>query len=126
MKCPKCDSAMETVSFTGKHVERCTGCKGLWIRKDEFAQLKRDDWLAPHIDQASIKEGRKFDALEDVACPVCAKTLHHVVDEKQSHIMYEQCPAGCGVFFDAGEFKDLATETFWDKFKTKHKFRKNK
>ncbi|MBT8132857.1 MAG: zf-TFIIB domain-containing protein [Gammaproteobacteria bacterium] len=110
---------MEPVSFTGTPVHRCTSCQGLWLGSNEFSRLVKDDWLAGILDESPTKQGVAHDKMTEVKCPVCDNMMHHITDEKQPHILYEQCDKGCGVYFDAGEFKDLAQDTFWDKFKTK-------
>ena len=118
MKCPKCQANMESNSYGGSPVQRCTNCHGLWFGSNEFAKLIKDDWLAGFIDNNRTKESIKQDKLAEVHCPECNARMKHLTDEKQPHILYEECTNGCGVYFDAGEFKDLAKTTFWDKFKT--------
>ncbi|NNF60842.1 MAG: zf-TFIIB domain-containing protein [Gammaproteobacteria bacterium] len=118
MKCPKCQSEMEILSFAGTPVDRCTGCRGLWFQPDEFRSLRKDDWLAGHLDD-NTKAPDKLNKMQEVYCPECNARMKHLTDETQPHILYEQCPKGCGVFFDAGEFKDLAQLTFWDRFKSR-------
>ena len=43
--------------------------------------------------------------------------MDRVADTVQTHIHYENCPDGHGVFFDAGEFKDYKERTLGDIFK---------
>ncbi|MDH3645962.1 MAG: zf-TFIIB domain-containing protein [Gammaproteobacteria bacterium] len=119
MNCPKCQSKMEAVSFSKLPVNRCTHCQGLWFGSTEFNKLKKDDWLATFLDERPTKEGVEHDRMTDVSCPECGSRMKHLADEHQPHILYEECPKECGVYFDAGEFKDLAQTTFWDKFKTR-------
>lgn len=121
MNCPKCESAMEAANYSGLTVQRCTGCQGLWFGPNSFQALKKDDWLSDHIDTGPAKKGIKHDKIRGVNCPECDSRMKHLTDKDQPHILYEECPKGCGVYFDAGEFKDLAHTTFWDKLKTKKK-----
>ena len=115
---------METVTYSGQAVQRCTGCHGLWFASHAFQKLKKDDWLSDHIDSGPASQGVKHDKIREVRCPECNSRMRHLTDEDQPHILYEECPDNCGVYFDAGEFKDLAQTTFWDKFKTKKILRK--
>ncbi len=110
---------MENETFSGLTLQRCSGCKGLWFKPEAFERLKKDDWLSDHIDTGSASEGAKQDKIRRIQCPECGSGMRHIADDKQAHILYEECPDGCGVYFDAGEFRDLAKTTFWDKFKTK-------
>ena len=117
MKCAKCTAEMESAIYMGLEIDRCTSCKGLWFNTDELTKLVKDDWLAEYVDKGAAKLGRETNEIREIDCPECATQMESVVDEKQPHIEYEKCPQGCGMFFDAGEFKDLATTTFWDKLK---------
>lgn len=117
MKCPKCSAEMKAAVYVGITIDRCTSCKGLWFNADELATLMHDDWLAEYIDEGSPRIGRKTNDIQDIDCPECGTAMETIVDEKQPHIEYERCPRDCGAFFDAGEFKDLAKTTFWDKLK---------
>lgn len=118
MNCPKCFSAMETTTYSGYKIERCTGCKGLWFQPDELATLREDDWMADYVlDEGKARVGREYNRVRDIVCPQCDAQMEQESDEEQPHIVYEACPNGHGVFLDAGEFTDLVHKTFWDKFK---------
>lgn len=117
MKCPKCSGHMEAALYSGMEIDRCSSCQGIWFNADEFATLVKDDWLAEYIDPGSRRVGRKTNEVRDIDCPECGAAMASFQDENQPHIEYEQCPKDCGVFFDAGEFRDLAKTTFWDKLK---------
>ncbi len=117
MKCPKCSAEMEAARYAGHEVDRCESCQGLWLQAEGFATLSQDDWLSDFIDQGSPGLGRETNLIRDIDCPECGTHMKTVADENQPHIEYEKCPKDCGVFFDAGEFKDFAHKSFWDKFK---------
>jgi len=118
MQCPKCNSELESVMFKEIEIERCSGCKGLWFQPDELATLRNDSWMADYIlDEGKAKVGKEFDRIRDVDCPICGVKMEQQADADQSHIIYEVCPAGHGIFLDAGEFTDLVHKTFWDRFK---------
>ena len=40
MNCPKCQAAMELITFEGVTVDRCTACKGIWFDANEQKLLK--------------------------------------------------------------------------------------
>lgn len=117
MECPKCDSAMEKVTFNAITVDRCTQCKGIWFDGVEHKDLKKMKGSAS-IDIGSEKVGKEYDDMENVACPVCGEVMTTVADKFQTHIHYEVCPAGHGAFFDAGEFKDYKVENLMDFIKS--------
>lgn len=115
MKCPKCKSQFETISFGEIEVERCLGCRGLW-----FDMLEKDDLVkiegSEAIDIGSEQVGREFALMRDVDCPVCAEPMVPMVDKDQFHIKYESCPICYGTFFDAGEFRDLKENSVLERF----------
>ena len=118
MQCPKCQSAMEEVTYVKHKVNRCTSCQGLWFRPRSFDELKTDNWMADYVlDTGKARVGRKNDTIVNVDCPECGTRMDQESDENQKHINYEVCPNDHGMFLDAGELSDLVHDTFWDKFK---------
>jgi uncharacterized protein len=116
MDCPKCKSEMEFGILSGMRVERCLQCLGIWFREAEHHLLRKVKG-AEQIDIGPAELGREFDSAENVPCPECGDIMQRLPDVSQPHIHYENCPAGHGVFFDAGEFKDFQEKTVGDFFK---------
>ncbi|MFP4355294.1 MAG: zf-TFIIB domain-containing protein [Phycisphaerae bacterium] len=116
MKCPKCDSDMEKVTYASIEVDRCLGCRGLWLDALEADKL-RNVKGSESIDSGDPKVGRQYNKVEDVDCPHCDVQMLRMVDPGQAHIWYESCPRCYGVFFDAGEFADYRDEGVLDWFK---------
>lgn len=116
MDCPKCKSEMEYGVLSGMRVERCLQCLGIWFREAEHRQLRKVKG-SEKIDIGSAEIGRDFNTAENVPCPVCGEIMDRSADPGQPHIHYEICPAGHGVFFDAGEYRDYKETTLGDFFK---------
>jgi len=116
MQCPKCDAAMEKVTFAMYEVERCTSCKGLWFDMLEHEELKRITG-SEQIDIGDPAEGKKHNEQTKVDCPKCHIPMVKMVDLNQPHIWYESCHSCFGVFFDAGEFRDFKEDSVMDYFK---------
>ena len=116
MECPKCQAAMEEVTY-GRNmaVEKCTYCKGIWFDLGEAEELK-GKWRTEFIGSDDPKIGRKFNKIGDVTYPRCGKLMEKVSDPKQPHIWYEACSQH-GMSFDAGEFTDYKYETLLDRFR---------
>jgi Zn-finger nucleic acid-binding protein len=112
MDCPKCGEQMEQVVFHDIEVDRCSKCRGIWF--DEF---EKEDILeqggAEVIDDGDDRVGHIFNR-DRYTCPRCKGEMIRMVDAEQPHIWYEQCGGCRGTFFDAGEFRDLATHTLAD------------
>ncbi len=115
MQCPKCQQAMERLSFPAAEVDRCSGCQGIWFDMLEHEDL-RDQ--AAVLDIGSAEVGAKFNSVDVIPCPVCPNTtMIRMVDIEQPHIWFESCPVCFGRFFDAGEYRDLADRSIGDFFK---------
>jgi Zn-finger nucleic acid-binding protein len=111
MNCPKCNTAMEKVTYEGVEVDRCTGCQGIWFDFREQQQLKNVKGAAAGLDVGDPAAGQKMNEVGKINCPRDGVLLTRMVDLKQPHIWYEACPHCYGVFFDAGEFKDYSQKT---------------
>ena len=106
IECPKCGHGMTEVTYGGDMViDRCTNCHGLWFDTGEAEKLK-GKWMGDALDTGDPKEGKKWDAVEDIACPRCGTDMEKTSDPEQPHIWYETCREH-GVFMDAGEFTEL-------------------
>ena len=107
---------MDPVAYDGVTVHRCTRCQGIWFDGATYRSLKKVPG-ADKLDTGSAATGRRNDAIKDVLCPVCRTVLEVKPDLYQPHIHYDVCPAGDGVYFDAGEFRDFVKEDLADFFK---------
>lgn len=116
LKCPKCGHGMSEVSYGDITVDRCSHCLGLWFDTGEADQLKAR-WMGDTVDTGFADEGRKWDSVEDIACPRCHRDMEKASDPKQPHIWYETCGEH-GLFMDAGEFTDYKHETLIDRFRS--------
>ena len=81
------------------------------------ADLLKGKWMGDALDMGDPEEGKKWDAVEDIACPRCGKDMEKGSDPKQPHIWYEFCSEH-GMFMDAGEFTDFKHETLGDWFRS--------
>ena len=117
IECPKCGHGMDEISYGGDLViDRCTHCKGMWFDHGE-AELLKSKWMGDALDTGNSSEGKKWDAVEDIACPRCGQDMEKASDPDQPHIWYEVCKEH-GMFMDAGEFTDLKHETLADWFRS--------
>jgi Zn-finger nucleic acid-binding protein len=107
MQCPKCKAAMEDVTFADITVERCSGCHGLWFDSSKVEKLVAIKG-ADAIDTGGSEEGKKYNEISKISCPVCQTPMIRMVELDHPHIWYESCKVCKGVFLDAGEFRDLA------------------
>jgi len=116
MKCPKCISPMEKVTFAGVEVDRCMDCHGLFFDEFEKERLQKARG-ADAIDTGDAKLGREFNKVDLINCPRCGSQMIRMVDLHHPHIWFEHCTVCGGSFFDAGEFKELTHHTILGFFK---------
>jgi Zn-finger nucleic acid-binding protein len=116
IECPKCGHGMDEITYGEVTIDRCTNCQGLWFDTGEAEQLK-GKWMGDALDMGNVEEGKKWDAVDDIACPRCGTDMEKTSDPSQPHIWYESCVNDHGVFMDAGEFTDYKHETLADWFR---------
>jgi Zn-finger nucleic acid-binding protein len=106
---------MEKVHFHRFVVDRCTGCKGLWMAAGDRENLA----VVRNAESIDIGPRHVEDRNERVKidCPECHTRMIRMVDHEQPHIWYESCPVCYGVFHDAGEFRDYKSHTVVDFFR---------
>jgi Zn-finger nucleic acid-binding protein len=97
---------MELVTFDGVTVDRCASCKGLWFDANEQKWLKEKKGTHA-IDAGDTAVGQKMDKITDYPCPRCGGAMIRMVSVGRHPADYEACTACCGIFLDAGEFRDL-------------------
>ena len=89
---------------------------GLWFDAGEVDRLRHRE-AAAAIDVGDPAVGKARNLIEQYRCPRCGGEMNRLVDPRQTHIWYEKCEDCHGAYFDAGEFKDLATVSLSDFFK---------
>jgi len=107
---------MEKQVVSGIHVDRCSSCFGLWFDSGEVERLSNPE-AAEAIDIGDPALGDLLNVYDRYDCPKCRVPMIRMVDPEQTHIWFEKCGSCYGSFFDAGEFKDLATHSLSDIFK---------
>jgi uncharacterized protein len=117
MKCPKCGGKLETKEHESLSVECCNGCHGLLVRQSMLYKMLAGQFTEVFLDVGDASQGKKFDKIDEIDCPVCKIEMQKIVDPVQTHIWMESCPKCLRVFLDAGEFSDLKYDTLSDKFK---------
>lgn len=130
MQCPRCKSQMIVVEWRRVELDHCTHCAGTWFDAGELELL-----LAPgatrvegslwrilgvetpgtHARSSNVRSGgalrsaeRGAGAQRPARCPRCAHRLRAVTVISPAPIEIDVCPAGDGIWFDAGEAEALA------------------
>lgn len=116
MHCPKCHAPMKAIRYGAVQVDRCTGCQGIWFDLAELEQLRKLEG-SQMVDSGDPAVGRTYNSVHNIDCPRCTVAMLAMREARQNHIQYEKCPSCHGVFFDAGEFRDIKEETVLDYLK---------
>lgn len=116
MKCPKCQAEIERIQHRGIRLGRCTRCRGLWLDIADLQKL-REMKGSESIDIGDPEEGRKWNQVIRINCPLCQTRLTPMIDRQQPQLWYEACPTCYGVFFDAGEFRNCKEGSLLDRLR---------
>lgn len=110
MECPKCASEMESQLVGEIMIDRCTGCRGVWLDAREAERIRSAADAVAGIERgASPSTGRASKAdtsLDDVGpiqCPRCGTRMILLVVESRPPLHFEHCGGCNGVFLDRGE-----------------------
>jgi Zn-finger nucleic acid-binding protein len=94
---------MAVFEIEGVEVDRCLRCKGVWLDAGELDQIGRLEGTAPgRLTEAA--EALQGDRAGERRCPRCGKPLREV---RVEGVVIDRCPAGQGLWFDAGELERL-------------------
>jgi Zn-finger nucleic acid-binding protein len=102
---------MERLDHAGVTVDRCSRCKGLWLDRGERESLLAAG-VTDELDVGTDSLGRRWDAVQDVACPRCHTRCVRMTDAREPDVHFELCPSCGGSFFDAGELRRLEPRGF--------------
>lgn len=102
MKCPACDTSLVVVEHQQIELDLCLGgCQGLWFDHDELIWLRAEgaalfaDW-PPAAAAHPLRH-----------CPRCQRVMAACQNDG---IVLDRCPAGHGIWFDAGEIDQLLAQ----------------
>lgn len=98
MKCPKCSSALHEMTIEGVDLDYCSGCKGLWLDKDELAFMVELATDIPEIEK--VKQGA---AKTRFPCPRCTSVLEEMRFTSADQLLLDRCPGCHGIWLDRAE-----------------------
>ena len=101
MNCPACKASMAILEYNGVELDFCFSCKGCWLDAGELGLIlngtpDRPDDLK--LERASRGKRR---------CPRCGARML-VGPAPATGVEVDACPAGHGVWLDAGELEQVA------------------
>jgi Zn-finger nucleic acid-binding protein len=101
MECPACKEPLIVLEYDQVEVDYCAACHGVWLDAGELELLfgnraMTDGFLAAGDPQAAAGEKPR-------PCPICGKAMAKRVTGGAHPVVYDQCVAGHGQWFDRGE-----------------------
>lgn len=97
--CPKCDTALFSLTFQSVEVDYCDSCRGVWLDAGELEELGGPTLSLLQLPADNLPAGKKH------LCPRCDAALHEV--RAPSNLTLDRCPQGHGLWFDAKELPQL-------------------
>ena len=111
MKCPACNSPLETRSYDGVELDVCAvGCGGVWFDQFEFRKFDEPHEAAgTGLLSLEGAETRPSEVTDRLTCPRCGDdvVLRRRFFSTERRVEVDECPACAGVWLDVGELRDL-------------------
>jgi Zn-finger nucleic acid-binding protein len=107
--CPECREPLIVVELEGAEVDHCLTCHGTWLDAGELELL---------MERAGLRPQRWAEALSAAGagkrgarrCPRCRRKMRLISVGSAPPVVLDRCPAGCGLWLDAGELRTIAHE----------------
>lgn len=111
MRCPGCKSEMIILELNSVEVDYCCQCGGVWLDGGELELL-----MGQRGDSESLKLEPVDDSKEEMRkCPRCRKVMFkRYLPGGSDKLLLDSCPAGCGLWFDAGELQEALAQADQD------------
>jgi Zn-finger nucleic acid-binding protein len=115
MKCPRCNSLLQSVEYDGQNVEVCSGCQGEWLFAGELQKIvEHHDEVFTSEEIASLDAVDKeiFTAEKDdhdeLNCPACEKVqMEHFNYGDTSGVILHKCTECDGIWMDKDELRKI-------------------
>ncbi len=106
--CPQCAEPLIILELEGVEVDYCPKCRGTWLDAGELELI---------AERAGAKPGRLHGALHAAGegtrggrkCPRCRRKMR-LVRIGEPAVELDRCPAGHGLWLDAGELGTIVRE----------------
>jgi Zn-finger nucleic acid-binding protein len=115
MKCPRCDSVLQSVEYDDQTVEVCPDCKGEWLFAGELQKIveHHDEVFTPEeiasLDAVNkeIFTAEKEDH-DELNCPACENVqMEHFNYGDTSGIILHKCKECGGIWMDKDQLKKI-------------------
>ncbi len=104
--CPKCEEPLVAYELNGVEIDHCLECRGTWLDSGELEQISHFAGAADGVLHAACARGKRGEKTP-YRCPRCSKRLRTLTIDGEDPVVLDNCPRGCGLWFDRGEMRDL-------------------
>lgn len=101
MECPVCKEPLIILEYQDVEVDYCVTCRGVWLDAGELELLFGDRTVTQGFMTAGDSAQASREPLR--RCPICAKRMAKHTTGGAAPVLYDRCPRGDGLWFDAGE-----------------------
>ncbi len=112
MRCPACNNMMIVVEHEHIELDYCPDCAGVWFDAGEL-ELLLETMQVEHsiLSLDSILTFPEARAAEKKRkCPICRRKMKKATVGSRPEVLIDVCGRGDGLWFDAGEVKQLITQ----------------
>jgi Zn-finger nucleic acid-binding protein len=107
MKCPKCENSdLRKKSFPEPY--DCPECGGIWVREEDFYRMNENSFEAAEDNVSGVK----IRDLRTGLCPEGHGIMLRARIEGDNPFYLERCTACGGIWFDGGEWQQIAASHF--------------
>ena len=107
--CPECREPLIVIELDGVEVDHCLTCRGTWLDGGELELLTELAGGRPGPLHAALRApptGHRGTR----RCPRCRRKLRLSTVGTAPHVEFDRCPAGHGLWLDAGELATIIRE----------------
>jgi Zn-finger nucleic acid-binding protein len=109
MDCPACKVPLIVAERDGVELDVCVQCHGLWLDAGELALLAEK--MGRRLEAGGQAGLVKAEVEESTRpCPRCDKRMHKAWLGNRPRVLLDTCPAGHGLWFDAGELGQVLSQ----------------
>lgn len=100
MNCPACKNPLVVIEHHQVEVDYCTACRGVWLDAGEL-ELLSEMAGGPAAPPPSSRAAAGHE--KPRRCPICLGPMEHRATGGADPVIWDQCGAGHGAWFDKGE-----------------------
>jgi Zn-finger nucleic acid-binding protein len=107
--CPECHEPLIVIELEGVEVDHCPTCRGTWLDAGELEFLTEIAGGPPGPLHAALL-ATTAERRGEERCPRCRRKMRLVTVGAAPPVELDRCPAGHGLWLDAGELAAIVRQ----------------